>query len=91
MNIPSKIFFFFWTCLKGNLLTLDVLQNCDLFLPNVYPLCLLAAESIEHIFIICPFASEVWTLFLKEIGLSCVLPKGMDLLLSWDIYKVSKK
>lgn len=92
MYVPSKLSFFFWTCLKGGLPTIVVLQHHGLILLNAYPLCLQDVESIEHIFIHCLFVSEVWTLFLREIGLSWVFPQGIDmLLLSWEIRNVSRK
>lgn len=47
---------------------------------------------MDHIFIHCPFASKVWNLFLGDIGLSWVIPQGMDfLLLPCDIVKTSRK
>lgn len=90
--MPSKIYFFLWTCLKGSLLTIGVLQQCGLILLNACPLWLQDEENIKHIFIHYPFASKIWTLFLREIDLSWIFPKGLDmLLLSWEIRKVSRK
>lgn len=49
-------------------------------------------ESINHIFIHCPFATEIWERLLNEVGLSWVMPNRMDVFLaSWRIEKVPKK
>lgn len=62
-----------------------------MFLPNVCHLCLQDAESSNHIFIHCLIASEIWELFLKEIGLACVFPKELAVLISsWKLWRISK-
>jgi len=50
------------------------------------------AENINHLFIHCHYASEIWARLLKEVGLSWVIPNRVDwLLASWGIGKVSEK
>lgn len=77
---------------KGRLPTINLLQRRGMIFPNACPLCLHDAKSINHIFIHCPFASEIWEMFLKEIGLSWVFPnRVISLIASWNIWRVSKK
>lgn len=63
-----------------------------MILPNVCSLCLHDVKSIDHFFIHCHYASEIWARLLKEIGLSWIIPNRVDwLLASWGVGKVSKK
>lgn len=83
LKIPSKVAFFMWTIAKSHFPTIDFLQCRGMVIPNVCFLCLQEAESIDHMFIHCPFASEI-QVFLKTIGLPChpwVLQNRMDMLI----------
>lgn len=92
LHLPSKIVFFLWLMLKGHLPTIDLLQKRGLIIPNIYSLSMKDAESLDHIFIKCPFTMEVWERFLMEIGLSWVHPNKVDLMLAlWNISDISKR
>lgn len=49
-------------------------------------------ESINRIFMHCPFVYDVWSMFLKEIGLAGVFPNEISVLVSsWNLWKIPKK
>lgn len=90
-RIPSKVAFIMWTAVRGHLPTIDLLQNRGMVIPNACPLDLQDAESMNRIFLHCPFAAEIWELFLNEIGLAWVFPKELDVLIySWKLWLVPK-
>jgi len=55
-----KIKFFMWTLLKGKILTADNLKKRGIVGPSRCPNCNVAEESIQHLFISCPFAVSCW-------------------------------
>lgn len=58
-----------------------------MILPNICLLYMQEAKSINHLFLHCPFASEVWSRFLKEISLAWVsLVELSTLISSWHIW-----
>lgn len=72
-KIPSKVVFFAWIALKGKIFTLDNFQRRGISLPNICFLCHCVEEFVDHILIHCPFALEVWFMFLQEVNLSWVM------------------
>lgn len=59
-QLIPKINFFWWTTLHGKILTIDNLKRRGFTLANKCVMCNCAEESINHLFIHCPFASGVW-------------------------------
>ena len=55
-----KIHFFLWLLLEGKVPVWDILVHRFYSGPNRCPLCKLFAESIDHLFIHCQFARDVW-------------------------------
>lgn len=55
-----KIKFFMWTLLHGKLLTAENLRKRGIVGPSRCPNCQAAKESIQHLFISCPFAALCW-------------------------------
>jgi len=55
-----KIKFFIWTLLKGKILIADNLQKRGISGPPHFPNYQAAKESIQYLFISCPFAIACW-------------------------------
>lgn len=70
LHLPSKIVFFLWILLKRRLPTIDLFRKRGLIVPNICSLCMGDAESIEHLFIHCPYGLEIWERLLNEVGVS---------------------
>lgn len=55
-----KVTFFMWTLLHGKLLIAENLKKRGIVGPSRCPNCKVAEESIQHLFISCPFAASCW-------------------------------
>lgn len=55
-----KVKFFTWTLLKGKTLTSENLQKRGIIGPSRCPNCHEAEETMQHLFISCPFAISWW-------------------------------
>lgn len=55
-----KINFFCWILMHKRTLTGDNLEKSGISGPQRCPLCCKAQETIDHLFIQCPFSQEVW-------------------------------
>eukprot|EP00253_Pinus_taeda_P008137 PITA_08137 len=55
-----KIKFFTWLLLKGKVLTAENLSKRGINDPSRCPNCYSAEETIQHLFIDCPFAKRCW-------------------------------
>lgn len=81
-RVLAKLLFLCGLLLGATFQLLIFLQGQGMIIPNVCPLCLQDAKSINHIFIHCSFAFEVWEFFLNEVGLDWVFPKELIMLIS---------
>lgn len=59
-EVIPKIKFFMWTLLHGKILTVENLRKRGIAGPSRCPNCKTAEESIQHLFISCPFAASCW-------------------------------
>ena len=71
---PPKVKFFRWLAFHGRLWTADRrrrhgLQDCDACV-----LCGQASETVEHLFLGCVLARQVWYLLLSPLGLASLTP-----------------
>jgi hypothetical protein len=81
---PSKVNFFIWIVSLGKVLTLDNLQKRQLVLTDWCCMCKEAGESIDHLFLHCHTARELWDLVFSMFGLRWVMPcHVVDLLACW--------
>eukprot|EP00253_Pinus_taeda_P024410 PITA_24410 len=55
-----KVKFFTWLLLKDNVLTSENLRKRGIIGPSRCPNCCLAEETIQHLFLDCPFAKKCW-------------------------------
>ena len=52
----------------------------------MYCLCLREEESLDHLFLHCPFATKGWLALFKKFGVESCFPKnfGEGLLVVWE-------
>lgn len=55
-----KVDFFCWKLAHNSILTRDNLCRHGMAGPSRFPLCVSDEETANHLFLICPFAQEVW-------------------------------
>jgi ribonuclease HI len=77
-----KIDMFVWTVAQKGVLSGENLRKRGWEGPSRCPLCLQEEESMNHLLLVCPFASEVWQLALGLGALAPNLPQEIHLLLS---------
>ena len=82
--VPSKVNFFIWTVSLGKVLTIDNLRKRQLVLMDWCCMCKAAGESVDHLFLHCPTARELWELVFSLFGVWWVMPcHVVDLLACW--------
>jgi hypothetical protein len=82
---PSKVAFFLWTASLGKILTTDNLRKRGIIIMDWCCMCKAGGESVNHLFIHCPVASDLWNMFFHLFGVLWVMPKGVvDLLSGWN-------
>ncbi|CAN1778943.1 Putative ribonuclease H protein At1g65750 [Linum perenne] len=91
-HAPSKVQFFCWLTLRNRIATTDNLQRRGFALPNRCALCEKDSESVDHIFVHCPFASQVWFRLSSTLSIHGPLPSSFKgLFLMWkDMNCVSR-
>ena len=83
--VPSKINFFVWTAVLGKVLTIDNLRKRQLLLIDWCCMCKASGESIDHLFLHCPIARDLWSLAFSAFGVWWVMPcHVLELLLCWS-------
>lgn len=90
-KLPPKVICFSWITLKGSCLTQDNLIKRNFRLPNRCYMCLCKSESINHLFLHCSVATDIWNMFLALFGvqwsMSCSVREAF---VSWCSSKVDK-
>jgi hypothetical protein len=81
---PSKVNFFIWTPSLGKVLTIDNLRKRQLVLLDWCCMCKEDGESIDHLFLHCNAANELWQLVFSMFGIWWAMPYlVVDLLACW--------
>uniref|UniRef100_A0A2N9FA08 Zinc-hook domain-containing protein n=1 Tax=Fagus sylvatica TaxID=28930 RepID=A0A2N9FA08_FAGSY len=73
-KVPPRVAFFTWTAVLGKLPTIDNLRKRNMVIVNRCCLCKTAAESIDHLFLHCNLAKDLWDSVLSSFGVSWVMP-----------------
>ena len=83
-KVPTRISFFVWTAVLGKILTNDNLRKRRVVLVNWCCLRKNDGESIDHLFIHCSLAKQLWDMFLTLFGVHWVMPQKLqDLIACW--------
>ena len=61
-----KLAFFTWTVAKGRILTLDNLRRRNICVVNRCCMCKNDWERVDHLLILCPFASDLWSFIFRD-------------------------
>lgn len=77
-GLTPKINIFLWLLLQDKILSLDNLAKKGQIIPNRCSLYKLNLESINHLFIHCPFSSKVWNLLTRDLGFSWCHPDNIQ-------------
>ncbi|CAN1832347.1 Putative ribonuclease H protein At1g65750 [Linum perenne] len=82
--VPTKIQGFLWLCFHNRILTIDNLKRRGFQMPNRCSLCFCEEESVNHIFILCPFSTRVWRLLSSKLSFSGPFAaEATDFISSW--------
>ena len=79
-KVPPHVAFFMWTAVLGKLPTIDNLRKRNMVIVNRCCLCKTAAESVDHLFLHCNLAKDLWDSVLSSFGVSWVMPCQVRLL-----------
>jgi len=69
VKAPGKCKFFAWLVLHGRCWTSARLKRHNLTNDDACAFCDQAPESVDHLFMSCPYSSEVWWRVLRRAGL----------------------
>ena len=87
-KVPPWVAFFLWTTVLGKILTADNLRKRNIVIVSWRCMCKSAGESIDHLFIHCPAAKELWDAVLCLFGVLCVMPRHVrELIEGWHVSK----
>jgi hypothetical protein len=83
-KVPPRVAFFSWIASLGKALTIDNLRKRGLILQNWCCLCKNNGESVDHLFLHCPLATDLWWMVFSMFGVQWVMPRTiMDLFSCW--------
>ncbi|CAN1299772.1 Putative ribonuclease H protein At1g65750 [Linum perenne] len=83
-HVPTKVAGFVWQVVHKKVSTVDNLIRRGLIIPNMCVMCGSDAESVDHLFGGCSFASQVWSYFSSRLSLFGPFPLGVkDWLWAW--------
>jgi hypothetical protein len=73
-----------WTTTLRKILTLDNLRKRNIIVMEWCYMCKNSGESIDHLFLHCMVAIELWRTILQMFGVEWVMPRSVkDMLGSW--------
>ena len=82
---PSRVAFFLWTATLGKILTADTLRKRNIILVSWCCMCKVDGETIDHLFLHCSLAYDLWSFVFSLFGVHWVMPrKVLDLLSCWQ-------
>ena len=73
-KIPSRVAFFVWTAALGKCLTIDNIRKRKVWILDWCYMCKGNGESVDHLFLHCPIAMDLWSMVLGLFGVTWVMP-----------------
>jgi hypothetical protein len=67
--------FFVWTAALGKILNLDSLRKRKVIVVEWYCMCKKSGESIDHLFLHCEAARELWNVIFSLFGVEWIMPR----------------
>ena len=84
-KIPYRVAFFVWTVALGKCLTIDNLRRRKVWILDWCYMCKCNGESVDHLFLHCPVAMDMWAMVFGLFGVSWVMPQSVvGLLACWQ-------
>ncbi|OVA20230.1 Reverse transcriptase zinc-binding domain [Macleaya cordata] len=88
---PTKITFFAWQLHHNAIMTQDNMAKRGHVVVNRCVMCRMNAESVNHLMIHCPIASEVWNIFFDGFGVRWAMHKDVSQLFQERLNKSFSK
>uniref|UniRef100_A0A2N9GWZ4 Reverse transcriptase domain-containing protein n=1 Tax=Fagus sylvatica TaxID=28930 RepID=A0A2N9GWZ4_FAGSY len=82
-KVPPRVTFFSWSAALGKVLTIDNLHTRGLILQEWCCICKCNGESVDHLFLHCSVASDLWALVFSMFGIQWVMPQTVLELFKW--------
>jgi hypothetical protein len=83
-KVPPRVAFFSWIATLGKALTIDNLRKRGFILQNWCCMCKRNGESVDHLFLHCSVARDMWSMVLGMFGVHWVMPRSvLDLFSCW--------
>uniref|UniRef100_A0A7N2MU36 Ultraviolet-B receptor UVR8 n=1 Tax=Quercus lobata TaxID=97700 RepID=A0A7N2MU36_QUELO len=76
-KIPSRVAFFAWSAALGKCLTIDNLRKRKVCILDWCYMCKRSSESVDHLFLHCPVASELWDMVFGLFGVCWIMPSSV--------------
>ena len=73
-KIPSRVAFFVWSAALGKYLMINNLRKRKLWILDWCYMCKSNGESVDHLFLHCLGAMDLWSMVLGLFGVSWVMP-----------------
>ena len=84
-KIPSRVAFFVWIAALDKCLMIDNLQKRNVWILDWCYMCKCSGESVDHLFLHCPVAMDLWSMVFGLFGVSwVVLQSVVGLLTCWQ-------
>jgi hypothetical protein len=85
-RVPPRVAFFLWATVLGKILTAENLRKRHIIIVSWCCMCKSDGESIDHLFIHCPVAKELWNAVFCLLGVLWVLPQHVrELVEGWHV------
>ena len=84
-KIPSRVAFFVWTVALGKCLMIENLHKRKVWIMDWCYMYKCNGESVDHLFLHCLVAMDLWSMVLDLFSVSWVMPKSVvGLLACWQ-------
>ena len=82
-KIPSRVAFFVSIAALGKCLTIDNLRKRKVWILDWCYMCKCNGELVDHLFLHCPVAMDLWAIVFGSFGVSRVMPQSVVGLLAY--------